>query len=272
MALIPIGRFAKMTRLSLKALRLYDENGLLRPAEVDTSTGYRYYRAEQANRAEVIKILRSIEMPLEEIRSVLDANDDTANKLLLVHKDRLAQRLMIQERMLSYLQSLIRNKGKIMTYEVHVTEQKPQWVAGVKIHTSLKRIAADVPTGFGALMHGLGRGGVAPIGAPMIVYHSVIDEETDGDIELCAPVKADFIGDDQVTGRELEGGKVASTVHRGPYEHISPAYHFLARWISDNGFEISGPPRETYLNDPRIVASDQLLTRIDYPICSKGGE
>jgi effector-binding domain-containing protein len=257
----------------LKALRLYDENGLLPPAEVDASTGYRYYRAEQANRAEVIKILRSMEMPLEEIRAVLDANnDDAANKQLLVHKDRLTERLAIQERMLSYLQSLIRNKGKIMTYEVHVTEQKPQWVAGVKIHTSLKRIAADVPAGFGALMQGLGRGGAAPIGAPMIVYHSVIDEETDGDIELCAPVKADFIGDSQVKGRELEGGKVASTVHRGPYEQISPAYHFLAGWIADNGFEISGPPRETYLNDPRMVASDQLLTRIDYPISTKNGE
>jgi len=256
----------------LKALRLYDEIGLLPPAEVDASTGYRYYRVEQANRAEVIKILRSIEMPLEEIRAVLDGNDDAAAKQLLVHKDRLAERLAVQERMLSYLHSLIRNKGKIMTHEVRVTEQKPQWVAGVKVHTSLKRIAADVPTGFGALMQGLGRGGVAPIGAPMIVYHSVIDEETDGDIELCVPVKADFIGDDPVRGRELEGGKVASTVHRGPYERISPAYHFLARWISDNGFEISGPPRETYLNDPRTVASDELLTRVDYPISAKSGE
>ena len=63
--LLPIGRFAKATRLSVKALRHYDELGLLRPAFVDPSSGYRYYRPAQANQAEAIRILRSLEMPLE---------------------------------------------------------------------------------------------------------------------------------------------------------------------------------------------------------------
>jgi DNA-binding transcriptional MerR regulator len=62
--LLPIGRFAKATRLSVKALRHYDELGLLRPAFVDPSSGYRYYRPAQANQAEAIRILRSVEMPL----------------------------------------------------------------------------------------------------------------------------------------------------------------------------------------------------------------
>ncbi|MEX1271244.1 MAG: MerR family DNA-binding transcriptional regulator, partial [Acidimicrobiia bacterium] len=50
--LVPIGRFSRMSRLSIKALRLYDEQGLLRPARVDPSSGYRYYRLAQAKRAE----------------------------------------------------------------------------------------------------------------------------------------------------------------------------------------------------------------------------
>ena len=75
--LLPIGRFSKATRLSVKALRHYDELGLLRPAFVDPSSGYRYYRPAQANQAEAIRILRSLEMPLEEIRAVLgDAGGD----------------------------------------------------------------------------------------------------------------------------------------------------------------------------------------------------
>ena len=69
--LLPIGRFSKATRLSVKALRHYDELGLLRPAFVDPSSGYRYYRPAQANQAEAIRILRSVEMPLEEIGELL---------------------------------------------------------------------------------------------------------------------------------------------------------------------------------------------------------
>ena len=65
--LVPIGRFSRMTRLSIKALRLYDGLGLLTPAWVDPSSSYRYYRLGQANRAEAIRVLRQVDMPLEEI-------------------------------------------------------------------------------------------------------------------------------------------------------------------------------------------------------------
>ena len=63
--LLPIGRFAKATRLSVKALRHYDELGLLRPAFVDPSSGYRYYRPAQANQAEAILLDREDVMPYE---------------------------------------------------------------------------------------------------------------------------------------------------------------------------------------------------------------
>ena len=72
---IPIGQFSKMTRLSVKALRLYDENGLLAPAHVDPSTGYRYYEPGQAGRAEMVKILRTVGMPLDEIRAIVATNN-----------------------------------------------------------------------------------------------------------------------------------------------------------------------------------------------------
>jgi len=85
--LLPIGRFSKATRLSVKALRHYDELGLLRPAFVDPSSGYRYYRPAQANQAEAIRILRSLEMPLEEIRAVLaEGGGDLAGKRLHRHR------------------------------------------------------------------------------------------------------------------------------------------------------------------------------------------
>ncbi len=272
MHLVPIGRFSKMTRLSVKALRLYDEIGLLPPAHVDPSSGYRYYRPGQARRAEMVRILRSVDMPLEEIRTILETDDpELAHKHLVAHRERLADRLAAQERMLGYLESLIQHKEAIMPYDVRITEAVPQLVAATRVHTNLSRIGSDIGTGFGSLMQALGRAGVNPSGAPLIVYHDVIDEETDGDIEICVPVGASFTGDAAVYSRELEGGTVATVTHRGPYEEIAPAYHTLAGWISEHGHESAGPPREIYLNDPQTVPPEELLTRVEFPICDEAG-
>jgi effector-binding domain-containing protein len=62
---------------------------------------------------------------------------------------------------------------------------------------------------------------------------------------------------------------MATTVHHGPYEEIAPAYHTLIGWISEHGHEIAGPPREIYLNDPQTVAPAEILTRVEFPICSE---
>ena len=109
--LVPIGRFSEMTRLSVKALRLYDENGLLPPAHVDPSSGYRYYDLGQANRAAAVRILRSVDVPLGEIRAILETNDpDLTHKQLVIHRERLGERLAAQERALTYLESLIQRE------------------------------------------------------------------------------------------------------------------------------------------------------------------
>ncbi|MGW0709879.1 MerR family transcriptional regulator, partial [Streptomyces sp. NPDC002643] len=69
-SMLTIGAFAKACRLSPKALRLYDELDLLRPARVDPDTGYRYYAAEQLEQARLVAWLRRLGMPLARIRTV----------------------------------------------------------------------------------------------------------------------------------------------------------------------------------------------------------
>ena len=71
--LLSIGRFAQLVGLTAKALRHYDELGLLRPAHVDDFTGYRWYSLEQARDAVAIRRLRAFELPLDEIAEVLAA-------------------------------------------------------------------------------------------------------------------------------------------------------------------------------------------------------
>ena len=190
---------------------------------------------------------------------------------MLVHQERLAERLGTRERTLAYLETLIRRKDGIMPYDVQVTEALPHVIAATTVHTNLSRIGQDIGAGFGSLMMAMGREGIAPSGPPLIVYPDIIDDEIGGNIEMCVPIGGDFSGDGDVYSRELEGGAMATTVHRGPYQQFAPAYHTLTGWISEHGHEIAGPPREIYLNDPQTVAPKELLSRVEFPICSEGG-
>lgn len=261
--LIPIGRFSRMTRLSVKALRHYQDVGLLEPALVDESSGYRYYRFSQAIRAETIRILRSVDMPIGEIREVLGAGDtDLALKHLEAHRERLLERLADQTRMLTYLERLIAQEGRIVPYEIKVKEVPDQHVIATRFHTSLATVATDFQQAFGRL----GAFGIPPIGAPFAVLHDVIDEETDGDIEICFPVAAPVEAEGDVFGREVEAARVASTMHIGPYEEVSLAYHAITSWVQEHGHEFAGPPREIYLNDPATVDPSEYMTEVQWPI------
>src|ERR1043166_5233461 len=72
--MLSIGRFADASGLTVKALRHYDEIGLLVPARVDPDNGYRYYDAAQVEDAVTIRRLRALELPLDEIGALLEAD------------------------------------------------------------------------------------------------------------------------------------------------------------------------------------------------------
>jgi DNA-binding transcriptional MerR regulator len=215
--LVPIGRFSEMTRLTVKALRLYAESGLLLPAHVDPSSGYRYYRLGQANRAEAIRILRGVDMPLSEIADVLATDDaELIGKQLDHHRDRLAARLADDERRLRFLERLIERGEGIMPYGVELKETDLQTVAMVRRSTDLAGISTDLAEGFGTIVHAIGVAGGAPARVPYVVYHTVIDENTAGDIGIRVPVDPDLELDGEVDRVDVPAQLVAATVHRGP--------------------------------------------------------
>jgi effector-binding domain-containing protein len=265
--LVPIGRFSKMTRLSVKALRHYDELGLLVPAVVDPSSGYRYYTYAQANRAEAIRVLRSLDMPLEDVREALEADDPlVAAKVLDRHRAHLEAELGRHERMLAFLAKLMERKEGLMPYEVSVKEIPAQHVAVLRKHASMATIGQDVSSGFAELGRVVAMAGVPIVGPPFLVMFDPA-EETEGDMELAFPIATPFPGTGEVEGREVGAMTVASTVHRGPYEEIMPAYHTVAGWIQEHGHEVIGPPREVYLSDPQETPDPaDYLTEVQFPI------
>jgi DNA-binding transcriptional MerR regulator len=113
--LLPIGRFSRLTGLTVKALRHYDELGLLRPAAVDEDTGYRYYAPSQVAVAEAIANLRRLEMPLDDVATLIRADDPARVRRVLVdHQRRTALRKAELNVILQRLQPLIDGKEIVL--------------------------------------------------------------------------------------------------------------------------------------------------------------
>ncbi|HYK30337.1 MAG TPA: helix-turn-helix domain-containing protein [Streptosporangiaceae bacterium] len=112
--LLSIGQFARATGLTAKALRHYDAVGLLTPAVVDTGNGYRRYSVDQLATARLIRKLRALELPVAEVRRLLDLHEDEAGALaaeLLAHRKRLESRVVRLQRQMHDLDHLVAEKG-----------------------------------------------------------------------------------------------------------------------------------------------------------------
>ncbi|MFN3267032.1 MAG: MerR family transcriptional regulator [Deinococcales bacterium] len=103
---ISIGCFSAQTGLSVRALRLYDEVGLLKPALVNRHNKYRYYQSEQIVRAKQIKFYREYSLPLEDIRDILE-HPQKAQNILQNHLERLQQEVAKQQHLIGQIQTLL---------------------------------------------------------------------------------------------------------------------------------------------------------------------
>src|SRR5690349_18312889 len=132
--LMPIGRFSRLTGLTVKALRHYDELGLLRPAAVDPDTGYRSYSSDQVGLAEWIRTLRRLELPLDDIATVIATDDPATLKRLLVdHRRRTVEREVELRWILQRLQPLIDGKEQIMGTTAESLDPETQRQLGIDL-------------------------------------------------------------------------------------------------------------------------------------------
>jgi DNA-binding transcriptional MerR regulator len=135
MQLMPIGRFSRLTGVGVKALRHYDEVGLLVPAAVDDETGYRFYSPDQVDRAEAIRLLRRLDMPLDEIGSTLVAGDPAALREALVsHQRQMAARDSELRASIGKLQRLIDGRETIMGMRSESLETEQHRRLGIDLY------------------------------------------------------------------------------------------------------------------------------------------
>ncbi|NUW38519.1 MerR family transcriptional regulator [Nonomuraea rhodomycinica] len=111
MGLLTIGTFARAARLSPKALRLYDELGLLRPAAVDGESGYRFYDPTQVERARLIAWLRRLGMPLARIRQVCDLDPKAAAEQVADYWAQVMADTAVREQLATFLVDYLSGRG-----------------------------------------------------------------------------------------------------------------------------------------------------------------
>lgn len=268
MTLMPIGRFARASRLSVKSLRNYDDSGLLRAAYVDPSSGYRYFRLEQLAVANLIRSLRAVDVPLPQIAMILAGDESDAT--LASHLVALEDQRDAYERKLLELRQLIDRKEFVMSESVTVKSLPARLAATLRISTTQQSIFSDIPAGFGRVSMALDSVGVDPSGAPFTVFYRVPDADSAGDIALCIPILGDGTAVSTADIVEFPELTAASILHRGAYEDMGESYATVSAWIHRFGHRISGPTMEVYLNSPADVDRDGLLTEILFPIDPDG--
>jgi DNA-binding transcriptional MerR regulator len=133
-SLMTIGRFSRLTGLTVKALRHYDELGLLRPAAVDPATGYRSYSSAQVTVAETIRTLRRLEIPLDDVSLLLATSDPaTVRRVLVDQRRRTAIRAAELNVILQRLQPLIDGKETVMGTPAEALDTEAERRLGVDL-------------------------------------------------------------------------------------------------------------------------------------------
>jgi DNA-binding transcriptional MerR regulator len=275
--LLSIGTFGRRARLSAKALRLYDRTGLLVPAAVDPRTGYRRYRESQLLRARLIVMMRRAGVPLAQVAEIVAAPGPAGAELLAAYWAGAERRFGVQRELVSRLRtSLLSGTGPVpaggfgirerdVPAQLVLTEKRSLRITELKgwLPEALSRLAAT------AASHGGLDGDV------FVVYHGEVNEDSDGPVEVCAPV-AHEAGLPPGSAVRLEAA------HREAYVRISraqldfpqilSAFDAVGQWLAGTGRCQAGPPREVYLRGADIAAAapGDPVCDVAFPVAAPG--
>jgi len=246
---LPIGDFSRATHMSIKALRHYHRVGLLEPADVDQFTGHRRYTTHQIPTAQVIRRFRELDMPIDEIKSILAAPDAGArNELIAAHLSRLEDSLTRTQNAIAALRDLL---------------DHPQDAARANIsHRSVPATAAAAITAvvdndeLGPWYHGaLGElhatvtaQALTASGAPGGIYAEDLFSHERGQATVFIPCAGTVRPVGRVEALTIPPAELAVIVHNGPHDNIDRAYGALAIHVTQHALAVEGPIREYYLS------------------------
>ena len=270
--LLTIGEFSRMTHLSVKALRHYHDVGVLAPAAIDPSSGYRSYDVRQVASAQVIRRLRDLGMPLDSIAAVLSAPDVAErNREIAAHLERMERQLEETQAAVSSLRSLLsgsvpRPAIAFRTIPAVTALAIAEVVRGAEV--------IEWGTGvFAELEAALAATGLEPAGPFGALFPGEFFEITKSEVTVFAPVvlpagQPERHVSGRVRLREVAGIEAAVAMHPGPASETDRTYGALGTVVAERAIGVDGPIRE-YYPDGFDPAGD-YRTEICWPVFLTG--
>ena len=267
---LKIGEFSKMMQVTVKALRHYEQKGLLVPDEVDEWTGYRYYSIGQMQRLGTIRGLQRQGFTLDEIKELLEEGAQMPSIDLLTQKIAETERQLqlLMERRTQLLRWMDSHKQR-MTMEKFSIQSLPEII--VASHREvIPDYSALGPLCFGTIGPEMQRLGCKcpPPGYCFTIEHQKEHHPDDIDIEYCEQVEE--MGEDSniIQFKRLAAvPKALCMKHVGPYERFYESYAEAFAYMEVQGYKLAGHPRTSYIDgawnqeDP-----EQWLSLIQIPI------
>lgn len=263
--LLSIGTFASMTRLSIKALRLYDQLDLLQPHHIDPQSGYRFYGVDQLSSARMIRNMRDMDMPLATIRQVLEALQNSPADAETLVWEYASMRERQVEQIRAQVQIFIRillQEANPMTLEVNVKKIPTQQVVSITRHVKVPKLDATITQSISTLQTLLQKQNAATDAVPFGIFHGAINEQEDGPIEICIPVNGNLKAEGDAQVKQLAGGEAACVTMLGAqcdFPAILGAYDAAADWIQKNGYQMAESPREVWHSGPGEDAKMEIV-------------
>jgi DNA-binding transcriptional MerR regulator len=255
---VSTGEFARLSRLSPKALRLYDHAGVLEPVRMDPVTGARHYSRGQLERAYLVSSLRQVGIPLTEIKTALSEEGDLgAERIAAFWAEAEAEHAARRRLVGSLIERLRGNESATsMAYAVS-TRSFPER----SVLTQTRHLHVDEQTAVREEFVGNLRGaGIKPLpgatGAPFIIYYGDLSADSDGPIEWCWPVAEERAA--ELAARFPDLTLRTDPAHQEAYVHygattllhaarIVLAAQSLLAWARDQDRQTVGPLRLIYL-------------------------
>lgn len=272
--MLKIGDFSKLSRISVRMLRHYDEQGLLRPARVDEATGYRYYGEDQLLRAGRLVALREMGFGLAAMAEILSAYSDpkALGRYLQIKKSELSEQAADLCRRLTLLETTLNRLGKdetSMQYNVVLKEFPARTVASVR---QIIPSYNDEGMLWSILMQETS-GLRVQDGDPCLcsaIFHDAEFRESDVDVEVQKTVAGRYADTEHVRFRTEPPIWVAAATYKGGYEQIDGVNKAVATWVSDNGYQLCGPMFNIYHVSPHETQNpDEWVTEVCFPVARR---
>lgn len=266
-----IGEFSKMSKTTIKALRYYDEIGLLKPEQTDCFTGYRFYTTNQLFELHKIQALRQCGLSIEEIKLILAGKN--TKYILEKRKIELISELAATTEKLSRLEFILqgREAQSFMNY-IATIKELPECIV------YSKKMTVPNYDAYFTLIPAIGEKVMKKYPdlkcvTPEYCFIRYLDgeyKEKNINVEFCEAVDKLMPDFEDIYFQKIESVGAVSVMHKGAYADLSKAYAYAFSWIENNGYVVIDSPRENYIDGIWNKESEEdWLTELQIPVALK---